>query len=351
MRVAHEALGLRGDAHVGAQRDRRPAHLLDLGDDPARLVLLAVVVHRHVGALAREAQGDGLPDAAGAAGHERLLAFKSHRVPPFCAQPANASVGRPATPTSRRSTAPASGCAAQLGVAQAFPSSRHVQIAQLRAPEAAAGDPGHRQAYLRDELAVGRVGVEAPAAVERDPDAALGVDGQAVRDGALDVDGGERPPVLDRAGRQVAVEDVDAPGRAVDEVEAAPGGAPAEAVRDRGPGEDGRHAVVGVDPIERGHGRALVERHRAHPQPPQPRRRRRRWCACRSARTRWPRVRWTAPRWEVQAVGEPEDDASLASRQGEADDVPGRAAPYPRPSPGRSGARSCRGCRPTAVSR
>ncbi len=79
---ADEALGLRGDADVGAERDGLPAQLLDLRRDGARFVLLAVVVHGHVGALAREAQGDGLADAARAAGDEGGLAFESHRVPP-----------------------------------------------------------------------------------------------------------------------------------------------------------------------------------------------------------------------------------------------------------------------------
>ena len=78
VRVAHEALGLARYADVRAQCDRLPAQLLDPGGDGARAVAAAVVVHRHVGALAREAQRDGLADAAGAAGDERSLALESH---------------------------------------------------------------------------------------------------------------------------------------------------------------------------------------------------------------------------------------------------------------------------------
>ena len=75
-----QARSLRRHADVGAQHDRLAAELLDLRRDGARLVLLAVEVHGHVGALARKAQGDGLPDPARAAGHEGGLACESHRV-------------------------------------------------------------------------------------------------------------------------------------------------------------------------------------------------------------------------------------------------------------------------------
>ncbi len=77
-----QALGLRRHADVGAEHDRLPAQLARSAPRRRALVLLAVVVHRHVGALAREAQGDRLPDAARAAGHEGRFAFESHRVLP-----------------------------------------------------------------------------------------------------------------------------------------------------------------------------------------------------------------------------------------------------------------------------
>ena len=60
------------------------------------------------------------------------------------------------------------------------------------------------------ELALRRVAAQTPAAVQRHPDAAFGVDVQAVGDGALDLDGGQRPPILECARHRVEVEDVDA---------------------------------------------------------------------------------------------------------------------------------------------
>ena len=76
----HEALGLHGHAHVGAERRARAAKLLDLRDHGAGAVAAVMVVHSHVGALAGEAQGDGLADAAGAPRHQGFLAAQSHRL-------------------------------------------------------------------------------------------------------------------------------------------------------------------------------------------------------------------------------------------------------------------------------
>ena len=214
VRIAHELLGLRGHAHVGAQRDRRPAQLVRSRRPPAAL-------RRRRGGSAPPRR----PPRARSAGRwprrcrwscrsrAPLLPSSLIVVPPFRAQPANACVGRPATPASRRSRAPARGCAASSLALR--PSRRVVTYRSRRsvAAEAAAGDARDRELHDRRQLAVRRVAAQSPAAVERDPDAALGVDGQAVGDGALDLDGGEGPPVLERSRRRVAVEHVDAAGR------------------------------------------------------------------------------------------------------------------------------------------
>ena len=173
----------------------------------------------------------------------------------------------------------------------------------------------------RRELAVRRVAVQPPAAVERHPDAALGVDGQAVGDGALDLDGGEPPPVLEGARLRVEVEHVDAPGRAVDEVEAVARRAPAEPVRDRGAGQHRRDREVGVDPVQPAERRRLVERHRPDPQPAGGVAR-----AVVGARVRARRVDGYEQRRplaveDVQAVRQPDDGPAAPARQRQAHDA------------------------------
>src|SRR5207247_826584 len=62
-RVLDDAAAVLDAAEVALDRQRPTAHRLDLGDGVAGALLAAGVVHRDVGALARQLQRDPLPDA------------------------------------------------------------------------------------------------------------------------------------------------------------------------------------------------------------------------------------------------------------------------------------------------
>ena len=182
-------------------------------------------------------------------------------------QPPNAWVGSPATPGSRRNSAPREGLVRQLGVAQALAPGRHVQVPQAGAAETAAGHLGDRQVDVAQQVALRRVASrpQPPCSATQTQPSASTVMPSGPR--ALHVHGRQRAATLDRPGRRVEVEDVDTPRGRVDEVEAVAGRAPAEPVGDGRAGDRPRDRQVRPDTVERPRRRPLVERHRARPEP------------------------------------------------------------------------------------
>ncbi len=80
----HHGLGVGVARHVGLDRQTLATQLLDLGHDRLGLVVVASVVDRHVGALARQLERDRPADAEAAAGDDGALSFESqlHLRPP-----------------------------------------------------------------------------------------------------------------------------------------------------------------------------------------------------------------------------------------------------------------------------
>ena len=68
-----------GDVVDGRSVGRRlPAEALDLADGLPRRLIVPAVVDRHVGAVFRQREGDGLADAPSAAGDKRDASFERH---------------------------------------------------------------------------------------------------------------------------------------------------------------------------------------------------------------------------------------------------------------------------------
>ena len=82
---------------------------------------------------------------------------------------------------------------------EALGGGRDVEVVQSRASETATRDVRGRQPNGADHRPIGVVPTNAPAAPQRDPDAALGIHGEPVRDPILGGDGRERAPA--RTGR------------------------------------------------------------------------------------------------------------------------------------------------------
>ena len=145
-----------------------------------------------------------------------------------------------------------------------------VEVGQVRAAEGAAGDARGGQADDTVEGTRGRVAAHRPAVVERDPQAALGVDGHAVRQPCRLLEADERPPIECCAAGQVEVEDVDPVCGTVDVVHELIVSTPVDAVRDRGGTGDDSHRAVGADAVEGTGVRPGVECHRAAPEAADP---------------------------------------------------------------------------------
>ena len=141
-----------------------------------------------------------------------------------------------------------------------------VEVAEVGAAEGQARRVGHRQRDLDVETAAGVVAPYRSAAEQRDPDAALGVDGEPVGEPVGGVDGRERPPRSEPAAVDVEVDRVDALGRRVDVEEPRRVEIPVEPVRDRRALDGGGDVSVVRDAVQGRLAGSALRRHRPRPE-------------------------------------------------------------------------------------
>ena len=123
-------------------------------------------------------------------------------------------------------------------------------------PEAAAGQ----------KRSIRRVPVDRAAVPQRDPDVTSLVDGEPVRRHARIVDFNDRTAPADPAAVRIKVKCVDRRCRCR-QVHDLAVGAPADPVRDRQSGQDGRASAVELEPVEHAGSGRFVIGHRPGPEP------------------------------------------------------------------------------------
>src|SRR6266702_5102853 len=154
---------------------------------------------------------------------------------------------------------------------RARPGSRaDVEHVQVPAAERAAGDVRGRQLDDFLQPAVRTVPLHRPAAPHGDPDAALGIHGEAIRDDIAMAKRGEAAAAADLASGRVIVHDVDPVGQRVDVVHPCLVRAPADPVRDPDAIEEPGQPEVGIQPVQRARPWRLVGGHGARVEPAGP---------------------------------------------------------------------------------
>ena len=159
------------------------------------------------------------------------------------------------------------GLCGPLGLVELVPRGRDEQRREVGSAERRARHVGHGEPHGRHERAVRVIAADGAAAEQAQPEAAVGVERQAVGKAVGRVDPHEDPTIRDRPRRQVVAVDVDLLGRRVDVVHPAPVDIPVDPVAHRHPAGH-RAQAVGIQAVERRDAGRPAARHRPEPQPP-----------------------------------------------------------------------------------
>src|SRR4029077_18147980 len=155
----------------------------------------------------------------------------------------------------------------QLVRAQAHARRGDVERRQVGTAKTAGADKRRRHLQYPIDPAIGRITADLRAVPNREPDAAIAIDGQPVRKAIGCLELSENAPVRPGTRLLVEIELRDGSGCRVDVIDRAPVRAPIDPVRDADRIEDDAQRQVGVEPVEAATIRFLAVEHRSREEP------------------------------------------------------------------------------------